>query len=108
MVYYSADLVRIKQLLEIAAATWDTELGADLAAAYEEINSQLKPVGIVTPLTSVPSIIQEAEAYLAASKFRGRRAGPGAQETAKAFQAEYQRLMQVFLEGEREVTSTRG
>jgi len=108
MTYYSTDLVRIKQLLEIAAATWDTELGADLAAAYEEINSQLKPVGVVTPMTSVPSIIQEAEAYLAASKFRGRRSGTSNLENAKAFQAEYQRLMQVFLEGEREVTSTRG
>jgi len=108
MVYYSTDLVRVKQLLEIAAATWDTELGADLAAAYEEINSQLKPVGVVTPMTSVPSIIQEAEAYLAASKFRGRRSGTSSQETAKAFQAEYQRLIMVFLEGEREVTSTRG
>ena len=108
MVYYNTDLVRIKQLLEIVAATWDTELGADLAAAYEEINSQLKPVGIVTPLTSVPNIIQEAEAYLAASKFRGRRSGVSSQETAKGFLTEFQRLIQVFLEGEREVTSTRG
>jgi hypothetical protein len=105
----TASLTRLKQLLEITAATWDTELTQDMRSAYLEIQDALKSVGISAVLNTEPvDILHEAQAQLAASKFRGRRAGQSSQTGAKAFMAEFQRVLQVFQEGNREVTSTRG
>jgi len=106
----TTSLVRVKQLLEIAATTWDTELAADLKTAAAEIDRSLAAAGISTTLSSSfpPEAIPEAQAQLAASKFKGRRAGESSQTGAKVFLAEFQRVLQAFIEGNREVTSTRG
>jgi len=67
----------------------------DQEAAYDEINNLLKGWGFSTPVTATDNI-KDAEAYIAASKFRGRRHTETALREAEAFQAEALRILQNY------------
>jgi hypothetical protein len=98
---YNANLTRIKQILEITDALPDTELTADQAAAYAEINSILKFHGFTVPLASPSDDVKEAEAYIGASKFRGRRHSATALTESEKFYAEGQRALTRYIEAEK-------
>jgi phage gp36-like protein len=77
MVSYNADLVKVKQVanIESSISTFDTELQAKLDAAYNYINLILDRYTTV-PLTTVPDIIKEIEADIAAGYFKEDRTVP--------------------------------
>jgi len=98
---YNADLTRVKQILEITDALADTELTADQAAAYAEVNSILKFHGFTVPLAAASDDVKEAEAHIAASKFRGRRHSATARDEADKFYLEGQRALMRYVEAEK-------
>lgn len=69
-------LARVKELLGITDTSQDTELTNHLASADADIDAMLGKEGLVVPGT-VPTIIAEASAYLAASQHRRERLTPG-------------------------------
>jgi len=98
---YNADLTRIKQILEITDSASDTELNADLAAAYVDVNNYLKKKGFTVPLASSTDAAKEAEAYWAAAKFRDRRHTATSKDEAERYRAEGLRGLNEFVEAEK-------
>jgi len=97
---YNSDLTRVKDILENPSGA-DAELNRDLAAAYAEVNSILKYHGFTVPLASAPEDVKEAEAHIAAGKFRSRRHTSTALKEAEVFYGEGYRALMKYVEAEK-------
>lgn len=89
---YNTDLARVKDLLENPSGV-DEELGRDLDAAYGEVRDLLNRGGFDVPLSDASESIKEAEALLAASKFKMRRHSDSELKTSQLYRAEGERII---------------
>ena len=85
----------VKEILVLAVATFDTEIGDCLASADALVDSFLKHAGLAVPVV-VPQNVADASDYFAAYLFRKRRDPEG----AEAFWAEANRFLDAYVDAE--------
>lgn len=81
MATYSTDAM-VKERLGITTSDFDTQIGTKREQAHNWINNELDPFTTV-PLSSVPDMIKEIEADIAAGMFREERDEPTVEGTLK-------------------------
>ena len=95
---YNTDLNRVKDFLENPTGV-DEELDRDLDSAFGEVRDTLKSRGFNVPLSDGSESIKEAEALLAAAKFRERRHTDSMKKDAELFRAEALRILKNYMSG---------
>lgn len=85
-----------KAVLQISDDKWDSELSECVTSASALVDGFLSREGLTMP-SPVPQILVDAAKYFAAWDFRRRRDPVG----AEAFWAEANRLLSVYIDGEK-------
>lgn len=92
---YNQNLDRVKDLLG-NPQNLDEQLNRDLEAANSEVDDVLLNKGFTVPLTTASASIKEAEALIAASKFKGRGHSDQMMKDSENFRAEATRILDAY------------
>jgi hypothetical protein len=87
----------VKLVLQTTEATWDSELAGCVTSATALVDGLLAREGLTVP-SPTPQIITDAAKFFAAWDFRRRRDPVG----AEAFWTEANRILDVYVDAERE------
>jgi hypothetical protein len=87
----------VKAVLQLSEDKWDSELSECITSASALVDGFLSREGLTVP-SVVPQILTDAAKYFAAWDFRRRRDPVG----AEAFWTEANRILAVYVDGEKE------
>lgn len=87
----------MKAVLQISEDKWNSELSECIASASALVDVFLSREGLTVP-SVVPQVLADATKYFAAWDFRRRRDPVG----AEAFWTEANRILSVYVDGEKE------